>query len=218
MLADALSRAAPDFAPWKVTAGRTNGTGEWNVTVTAASGPSGQGWGKTRIEAMRFAVDSRTLHRAMWAARLERALRAPAGGAVEVLREALAPGWTGTQWTGGITGKDIQDHQQEQGAILMEHVRGGAEDTVAAALTKAGVVDGRWHRLTADEQRSAFGFPIFGKREFRVSLPHKQVRVQWSVPPGDTAFAYYNFTTVWAAMSKRVALADASGGDEPGRW
>jgi hypothetical protein len=102
MLADALNRAAPDFAPWTVSASRSGGTGDWNAIVAPSSDRQvlGQGGGKTRTEAMRYAVGSRTLHRAVWAKRLERALRAPPGGAVEVLRDALAPGWIGTQWTG----------------------------------------------------------------------------------------------------------------------
>ncbi len=78
---------------------------------------------------------------------------------------------------------------------------------VASALAVAGVDNNRWHRLSAIEQRGMFGFPVFGKKEFRVDPSNQgQVTLRKSVPPGDSIFAVYTYAQVATAINGKTKL------------
>jgi hypothetical protein len=86
---------------------------------------------------------------------------------------------------------------------------------IAAALEIAGLNDGKYHRLTAAEQRDLLGFPVFGKREFQVDLLNQgRVRTRWTVLPNDSAFAYYSLATVADAANNDRKL-DTYPGEMP---
>lgn len=50
---------------------------------------------------------------------------------------------------------------------------------VAARIALAGLDDGRWHRLTAAEQRAVFGAYLFGKKSLRFDTSN-QGRVEYA--------------------------------------
>jgi hypothetical protein len=78
---------------------------------------------------------------------------------------------------------------------------------LAAALAVDGLDDSRWHRLSAAEQRALFGFPVFGKKEFRVNPANQgEVMLRKSVPPGDSIFAVYSYAEVAAAVNSKTKL------------
>lgn len=94
-LEDVLNQQAPDLAPWHVEATRGGALGDWNVAIRSR-GPGVSavhvlGTGDTRVAAMRNGVESRNLHRAVWAHRIGRYFNSPDGKAVGKLIEALAP-------------------------------------------------------------------------------------------------------------------------------
>lgn len=94
-LEDALNQQVPDLAPWHVEATRGGALGDWHVAIRSR-GPGviavhALGTGDTRVAAMRNGVESRNLHRAVWAHRIGRHFNGPDGKALGKLIEALAP-------------------------------------------------------------------------------------------------------------------------------
>lgn len=78
---------------------------------------------------------------------------------------------------------------------------------VASALAVEGLDDRKWHRLSAAEQRAVFGFPVFGKKEFRVDPSNQgEVRLQKHVIPNDIIFAIYSYAEVATAINTRTKL------------
>ena len=78
---------------------------------------------------------------------------------------------------------------------------------LAAILTINDLDDGKWHRLSAAEQRALWGFPVCGRKEFRVSTVNQgSIRLVKSVPPGDTIFADYTLAEMATAINTRTKL------------
>ena len=95
VLEDALNQQVPDLAPWHVEVTRGGALGDWHVAIRSR-GPGVSavhvlGTGDTRVAAMRNGVESRNLHRAVWAHRIGRYFNGPDGKALGKLIEALAP-------------------------------------------------------------------------------------------------------------------------------
>lgn len=96
VLEDALNQQVPDLAPWHVVeATRGGALGDWHVAIRSrgpgVSAVHALGTGDTRVAAMRSGVESRNLHRAVWAHRIGRYFNGPDGKALGKLIEALAP-------------------------------------------------------------------------------------------------------------------------------
>jgi len=83
----------------------------------------------------------------------------------------------------------------------------GAFPGVRAGLSRAGLDDGKRHRLSAQEQREAVGFAVFGKKEFQVDPGGEgRVTLYRRVIPGDEILRTYTYAEVDQAIVERRKL------------